>query len=81
MDDSPEKRLYMTAISPKRVEKEEIDNVLDQSSSKKIDTSLNTSGLNTSGAKAKKQVSIYPLKVANQTVEVKLVMAQLTNNK
>lgn len=76
----------MTAISPKRIEKEESKNSLDQSSSKKVDTSLNnsglnSSGLNSSGIKSKKQVSIYPLKTHNQAVEIKLVMANLTNNK
>jgi hypothetical protein len=76
----------MTAISPKRVEKEESKNALDQSNSKKVDTSLNNSGLNSSGlnsssVKSKKQVSIYPLKTHNQAVEVKLLMANLTNNK
>jgi hypothetical protein len=59
---------------------------MDQSSSKKVDTSLNnsglnSSGLNSSGVKSKKQVSIYPLKTQNQAVEIKLVMANLTNNK
>lgn len=71
----------MTAISPKRVEKEESKNALDQSNSKKVDTSLNNSGLNSSGIKSKKQVSIYPLKTHNQAVEIKLLMANLTNNK
>jgi len=43
---------------------------------------LNTSGLNTSGVKAKKKTqNIYPLDHTNQQVQIKLVMAQLTNNK